>query len=163
MVKKDTNVIIVESCLLNLCSLRHSLIKFKVFKKITNVTCVFSISVALKKHTYKVYNGRKKWISTCVTFVIFLAIMYWINVPLQVCCFRKCLSTWFTFMIFLTIMNWINMCLHVPCLRKWLYTWVTFVIFLPIMNWINMCPSSLDEEMTFHMSYICDLYGLYEF
>ena len=87
MVKKDTNVIIVESCLLNPCSLRNSLIKFKVFKKITNVTLVYFLyqEPLVKNMSYIIKD-------------------------------KKC----------------------------------------------ETCGNSLLEKMTFHMSYICDLFGNYE-
>ena len=77
---------------------------------------------------------NRKWFTTGITLVIFLANMNWINVYLQVPRSRKFLSTWVTFMIFLTIMNWINVSLQVSCSRKWLFTWVTIMIFLTIMN-----------------------------
>ena len=93
--------------------------------------------------------------------VIFLSIMNWINVSLQMPCLRKCLSTIFTFVSFLTIVNWINMYRQFLCFRKCLSTWVTFVIFLTIVNWIDVSlhiswlGKYLSARVTFMLLLIC--------
>ena len=107
----------------------------------------YNINAFLEKisfHKFHLNNGidmslqvsfiRKWW----VTIMIFLSIINWINVILQVSCLRKYLSTWDTFVFFLTIVNWINVFLQVSWNIKWLFTWVTFVVFLTHVNWINV-------------------------
>ena len=85
---------------------------------IFTIPCPFSLdfSYSLMEKFIFILQGRAH------ALLIFLPIMNYINVFLQVSCLRKCLFTDVTSMILLYIMNCVNVLLQGSCLRKCLFT-----------------------------------------
>ena len=79
---------------------------------------------------------------------------------LQILCFKKCLSHWITFAIFLTIMKWVNVFLQVACLLVKIPFHMIHICDPFYYCELNLCVFlSIVLKVLFHMSHICSLFS----